>query len=70
MLINKNDLASSKGYKVFDVALPQSWVDECHLLGIDVRPHFVWCYDDSMFGFPAPLNNYGEIIINTLENKQ
>jgi hypothetical protein len=38
-----------------DVALPQSFVDDCMKIGIDPRFGFVWCYHDSIAGYPLDL---------------
>ena len=68
--VNKEPLtvdqaARQRGYKVYDVALPQPWVDEQMEAGLDPRAHFVWCYDEcKTFGEPAPITEQGDKWIN------
>ena len=64
MPMTKNEIADEKyGMKgiTYDTALPQSWVNECAEKGFDVRPHFVWIYEDgNTLGKPGPVTQEGE----------
>jgi len=56
----KQEAGEILGLKSFDCALPQTWVDACYERGWDVRPHFVWSYDDIMLsGAPHPVTKEG-----------
>lgn len=58
-----DEAAKARGLKVFDVALPQEWVDAMNQRGMDVRGHFVWCYDGpGIFGYPHPITYEGEVM--------
>lgn len=51
----------ARGYEIVDYALPQGWVDEVReKFGLDVVPHFVWCYDLVTFEVPAPITETGD----------
>ena len=56
------EAAQERGYKDFDCALPQPWVDQVKFVEhFDVRGHFVWCYDkEKTFGEPAPITKQGD----------
>ena len=46
-----------KDHNSFDCALPQYWVDEMiSYINFDPVGHFVWLYDDSVFGRPFALD--------------
>lgn len=58
--MTKSELAklvlSQEEYVQLDMALPQSFVDQMRLdHDIDVRPYWIWCYDQSVFGRPVNL---------------
>lgn len=64
--MTKDQAAKQAGCKVYDCALPQSWVDNMvhaitpKFLGVDVGgiicSSFIWSYDAAMiFGSPFPL---------------
>ncbi len=58
--MTKNDLAklvlTADEYASMDIALPQNFVDDCkNLLDINVRPFYVWCYNNNIGGFPINL---------------
>lgn len=54
-----------------DVALPQEWVDDVRevfeedweFVHGEITPHFVWSYEDSVFGFPRPITPRGRAIL-------
>lgn len=54
--------------RVIDVALPQNFVDDCmNLLGIDVRPFYVWMYPNgNVIGEPV---NLAELLVSRFGNK-
>ena len=61
------ELARSLGFRSFDTALPQSWVDMCadgtwspQHPRYDVRGRFIVCYDDSSLGLVEPLTREAE----------
>lgn len=61
MLLNKNDLAKAQGLKVFDCALPQTWLDKISAGNEAIYNmlccYCVWCYDEArIFGAPVGLN--------------
>jgi len=63
----KDEVAKSKGLKVFDNALPQPWVDRMAERGFDVVPHFVWSYDEyPLGGVPYPITARGLLILGLL----
>ena len=63
------DQAAIKRYGVYDVTLPQPWVDKQMKAGFDPRAHFVWCYDKcSVFGEPAPITEEGDAYLKELED--
>ena len=60
------EAAKARGLQTFDTALPQAWVDKMHKRGMDVRGHFVWCYDGpGIFGYPHPITHEGEVMAGT-----
>ena len=63
------EAAEERGYKVYDCALPQTWVDEQREKGFDVRGHFVWSYDKNKFGESASITAEGDDWINNHKNK-
>ena len=54
---SKKDLIDGLNLKVFDYALPQMWLDYfVKNTGLDynlVLSNTVWCYDNSLFGYPV-----------------
>ena len=61
-MIEAKEQAAQRMYPgvTFDMALPQDWVDmmiDKH--DADVRPHFVWGYENSMMGCPLPVTAEG-----------
>ena len=61
--------AIQREYGVYDLALPQQWVDEQMTAGFDPRAHFVWCYDEcKIFGEPAPVTEEGDAYLKELED--
>ena len=52
--------------KTYDWAMPQDWFDEV-LIVTKINPsgHIVWCYDNSLCGFPYAIDMLGYIILNT-----
>jgi hypothetical protein len=40
------------GVKTFDYAVPQTWADDLYFSKGKPLPRVVWCYDDSLFGYP------------------
>jgi flavodoxin len=65
------EAAVVRGYKVYDTALPQGWVDMIrNLTDLDVRGHFVWSYDIcEIGGFPAPVTEKGDDMDRFFKNK-
>jgi hypothetical protein len=61
--LTKDDLAKHYGLKSFDTAIPQDVFDELEMDSF----HFVYCYDNSMFGFLFPLTIEGENRMNELD---
>lgn len=61
-----DEAAKAAGLTSYDCALPQSWVDACYNRGLDVRGHFVWCYDDSLMGYPHPITPEGIVMAGKL----
>ena len=57
--MTKNELAQlvlkSEELRRIDYALPDDFVEDCRNLDIDPRPFFVWCYFDSIGGYPINL---------------
>ena len=69
--MSKDEAAKLLGLKVYDTALPQQWLDDvCVKLAFTPSGRFskpklniydtivsgvVWCYDNSLFGFPYAL---------------
>lgn len=67
--VSMRDRATAQGLKSYDSALPQHWVDHVtSLMGIDHYPagHIVWCYDDSLMGYPVALDTMGRKILGML----
>ena len=63
-ILTVDEAAKQRGYKVYDCALPQPWVDAVNKAGFDPRAHFVWLYDESkIFGSPAPITEEGDKLI-------
>ena len=64
-----DEAAKQRGYKVYDCALPQPWVDEQVKGGFDPRAHFVWCYDTcDKDGEPASITEQGDEYVKELED--
>lgn len=59
-MFSKYDAAIKRGLVDFDCALPLAWVHECREAGVEVVPHFVWSYDNHMFGTPAAITGTGD----------
>jgi hypothetical protein len=65
--MTKTQAADHLGVKIYDVTLPQQWLDEIagrlSSLAVDDRGHIydillssiVWSYDHFLFGYPHPL---------------
>ena len=76
--MTKEQAAIKKGLKVYDVALPQTWLDEACLklrlsgktdnknLYDTILSGTVWCYDRSLFGEPVALTNEAEKLLTLL----
>jgi len=71
--MNKNEAAKAAGLRVYDVALPQHWIDETasrisNMLYISYDTAYVtllagvvWCYDDNkIFGAPVAVTEAAE----------
>lgn len=64
---NKRDAAELLNIETYDTALPQRWLDEFvnEIVKVTGKPRdeiyglalssFVWCYDDSIMGYPYPM---------------
>jgi hypothetical protein len=72
MLINKNTLAKAQGIKVFDVALPQQWIDKISNNDSNIYSmllkYCVWSYDENkIFGCPIGLNSECKNFLNSIK---
>jgi hypothetical protein len=68
-ILTCDEAAKQRGYRVYDCALPQQWVDEQVKAGFDPRAHFVWCYDVCrFFGEPAAITEEGDTYVKELED--
>ena len=57
----------ARGLKSFDTALPQDWYDLVYdRLNVNPSGHVVWCYDDSMFGYPRAIDDEGDRIVGIM----
>ncbi len=55
--------------KHIDYALPNSFVEDYkNLLNIDPQPFFVWCYVNSIFGYPINLAEKFYMIYQNTQN--
>lgn len=67
MLYSKRDLAEELGYKDYDTALPQTWVDAAYDRGWDVVGHFVWSYEkNTLVGNPLPVTKEGLMMLGEM----
>ena len=70
--ISKDEAAKMIGLQVYDMALPQQWLDavvkEHHLEYNQVLSNIVWCYDgNSLLGYPCPLTVAGCAVLQKIE---
>lgn len=59
-------IATAKGIKVYDTALPMDWYEDVHKrLGVWPQSYgFVWCYDSATIsGDPFPLTDEANLIL-------
>lgn len=55
-----SELAEEQGVKMFDPALPQGWVDDfVEKTGFNPVGHFVYSYDEGIFGHPKAVTREG-----------
>ena len=59
------ELAEMLELKVYDKALPQSFVDDCYTkTGVYLPGHAVWCYDDvKIWGECVPVTRKGAVAL-------
>ena len=70
-ILTVDEAAKQRGYKVYDCALPQPWVDAQITAGFDPRAHFVWCYDEcKIFGEAAAITAEGDKYKQQLKGKR
>jgi len=63
-----DEAARQRGYKVYDLALPQPWVDSAIKEGYDPRAHCVWLYDKcKIFGEPASITKEGDEMLELMK---
>lgn len=72
--MTKDDLAKQAGLRTYDLALPQPWLDVVSkILGGDsygiILSGTVWCYDNSIFGFPVSLTKESKELLTTYYNE-
>lgn len=61
----KHELAEMLGLEVYDVALPQGYVNEFFdKTGVHIHQHAVWCYDEvRIWGEAVAVTREGEIAL-------
>ena len=69
--VSKDEAAKMLGVKVYDCALPQTWLDEfVKKTGMDYHTalsSFVWSYDVGLLGLPRPLTDEAYVYLWKLD---
>ena len=69
MKMTVQDAAQFLDIKAYDCTLPQAMVDEMQAIGHDTRGFFVYCYDNSLFGYPRPILKAGNEMLKAYNEK-